>query len=143
MSNKKYQLLCTFAPKETLISTAKTISTSFELPYKKIYIYENDKNKSELIFTYNISGEYSSDQFLRCTILVHRNKDTNTLYTINALNFLICEINNGILDRKFPIPWENYNNLLLLNNKDELRKINLKLKDIVCWGKDNSLISNN
>lgn len=143
MTEKKFQLLCTFAPKETFIQTAKVISASFTLPYKKIYVYENDKNKAEFIFTYNISGEYNQDQFLRNTILVHRNKDTNTLYTINALNCLICEINNGILDRKFKINWENYKNILLLNNKDELRKINLKLKDVICWEKAEMVISNN
>jgi len=143
MSEKKYQLLCTFAPKETFIPTAKVISTSFTLPYKKIYVYENDKNRTELIFTYNISGEYNQNQFLRNTILVHRNKDTNTLYTINALNFLICEINNGVLDKNYKIVWDNYKNILLLNNKDELRKINLKLKDVICWDKEGMIISNN
>ena len=143
MSVKKYQLLCTFAPKETLITTAKTISTSFELPYKKIYVYENDKNRAELIFTYNIDGNYSPEQFLRCTILVHRNKDTNTLYTLNALNYLICEINNGLLDRSYKITWENYRNILLLNNKKELRKINLKLRDVISWDKENSIVTSN
>jgi hypothetical protein len=129
--NKKYQLLCTFAPKETILQTTRTIISSFELPYKKIFIYENDKNMAELIFTYNVGENNTSEQFLRCTILVHRNKETNTIYTINALNFLICEVNNGILDKSIKIQWENYRNMLLLNNKEELRRINLNLKDVI------------
>ena len=46
------------------------------------------------------------------TISLHRKKNTNTLYTINALNDLIRELNAGKLDKTYPIKWENYKNSL-------------------------------
>jgi hypothetical protein len=65
------------------------------------------------------------------TILVHRKKQTNTLYTINALNELIKSLNNGVLDKKFPIEWENYRNCILLIQAEGFNKINTKIKDII------------
>jgi len=130
MERRKYQLLCTFATRDEYLPTARRIQSSYELPHKKIFIYENEKEKNEIIFTYNITQCFQN-KFIENTILVHRNKNTNTVYTINALNFLICEINNGVLDKSFKINWENYRDILLLNNKSELKKIKIKLRDVL------------
>ena len=65
------------------------------------------------------------------TILVHRKKQTNTLYTINALNELIKSLNNGVLDKKFPIEWENYQNCILLIQTDGFNRIDTKIKEII------------
>jgi hypothetical protein len=73
------------------------------------------------------------------TISLHRKKHTNTLYTINALNDLIRELNNGKLDKSFSIEWENYKNSLLLTNDNGLNKIPTKIHTIVnvgTWDKD-------
>ena len=59
--------------------------------------------------------------------MIHRKKETNTLYTVNALNAIIRKVNNGILDKKFIIEWENYSNSLLLTDGDEARHIHLDL----------------
>ena len=61
------------------------------------------------------------------TILIHRKKDTNTLYTVNALNEIIKTVNNGVLDKTYIITWENYKNSLLLTNNDGYRRIVLEL----------------
>jgi hypothetical protein len=37
------------------------------------------------------------------TILVHRKKETNTLYTINALNELIKKLNGGVVDIAYKV----------------------------------------
>ena len=65
------------------------------------------------------------------TILVHRKKQTNTLYTINALNELIKSLNNGYLDKKFPINWNDYRNCILLIQTEGFNKIDTKIKDII------------
>ena len=73
------------------------------------------------------------------TISLHRKKQSNTLYTINALNEVIRELNGGVLDKKFPIPWEDYHNSLLLTNDEGLNKIPTKIHSIVNvkeWEKD-------
>lgn len=136
MEDRKYQLLCTFATKNNFLGTARLIRQSFNLPYNKIFLYENEKNPTEVVYTYNIAG-CPTQSFLKGTILVHRNKESNTIYTINALNFLIKEINNGILDKNYKISWCNYSNMLLLNDKDELKKILIKLKDVLDFNREN------
>ena len=65
------------------------------------------------------------------TISLHRKKQSNTLYTINALNEVIRELNGGVLDKRFPIPWEDYHNSLLLTNDNGLNKIPTKIHSIV------------
>ena len=58
-------------------------------------------------------------------------KQSNTLYTINALNEVIRELNGGVLDKRFPIPWDDYYNSLLLTNENGLNKIPTKIHSIV------------
>ena len=65
------------------------------------------------------------------TILVHRKKQTNTLYTINALNELIKSLNNGVLDKTYAIEWENYRNCILLVQAEGFNKIDTKVKEII------------
>jgi hypothetical protein len=52
---------------------------------------------------------------MRDTISINRKKESNTLYSINALNALISHLNNGVLDKSFIIDWPNYKNTLLLS----------------------------
>ena len=71
------------------------------------------------MLTYNVDmNNSSSESMVDNTILVHRKKQTNTLYTINALNELIKSLNNGVLDKTFAIDWENYKNCILLIQTD-------------------------
>ena len=65
------------------------------------------------------------------TILVHRKKETNTLYTINALNELIKKLNGGVVDTKFPINWQHYRNCVLLTQHGDLKQLNTKIHDII------------
>ncbi|NBU48419.1 MAG: hypothetical protein EBS34_13470 [Flavobacteriales bacterium] len=48
--------------------------------------------------------------------MVHRKRETNTLYTINALNRLIQKLNGGILDKNYQLNWEDYKNGVLLTS---------------------------
>jgi hypothetical protein len=64
------------------------------------------------------------------TILIHRKSETNTLYTINALNQIIRNINNGILDVRYQLDWQLFKNTMILLQNDEVVKIPLKLEKI-------------
>jgi hypothetical protein len=65
------------------------------------------------------------------TILVHRKKQTNTLYTINALNELIKSLNNGIIDKSFAVNWNDYRNCILLIQTEGFNRIDTKIKEII------------
>ena len=88
---------------------------------------ENDYN---LMCTYNISVEENYSE-LENTILLHRKKQTNTLYTINALNALITVLNNGVLDTTYQLDWELYRNTMLLTNEEGLKRIDTEVEDII------------
>jgi hypothetical protein len=83
-----------------------------------------------LYLTYNadVSGQID---FLPKTISMHRKKHTNSLYTINALNELIMEENNGVKDDRFEVDWENYRNSIILTSDEGLRIISTKLFKII------------
>jgi len=126
MSNK---LFCTFSTGEELEATLENIVQKYRIIYNKIFVLYS-KSQDEYICTYNVDfGNVSN--FIDNTILVHRKKEANTLYTINALNTLIKELNNGVLDTSFKINWTDYKNCILLTKGPELKRVNTKLFKIV------------
>ena len=125
------QLLLTFSKPHKLNETINSIVDCYDVIYKKIFVLQNSENYKELICSYNILKK-PSVAFAENTISVHRKKDTNTLYTINALNLLISRLNNGLVDTNFIIPWEQYKNVLLLTTgTGDLKKVHTKIFKIV------------
>lgn len=126
MSNK---LFCTFSTEEELDSTLEAIQGKYQILYNKIFVLYS-KSSDEYICTYNVDfGNVSN--FLDNTILVHRKKDSNTLYTINALNTLIRELNGGVADSSYKVNWNDFRNCILLTRGSELKRVNTKLFKII------------
>jgi hypothetical protein len=126
MSNK---LFCTFSSEQQLDEILSTIQNKYEIIYNKIFVLYS-KSQDEYICTYNVEfGNVSN--FLDNTILVHRKKESNSLYTINSLNRLIESLNGGVLDVTYKINWMDYQNCILLTKGNELRRINTKLFRII------------
>ena len=126
MSNK---LFCTFATEDTLDGILEEIQDRYKIIYNKIFVLYS-KSQDEYICTYNVDfGNVGT--FLDNTILVHRKKESNTLYTINALNTLIKELNGGVLDTSYRINWSDYRNCILLTKGPELKRVNTKLYKII------------
>ena len=127
----KSQLLCTFTTQENLDETIKKITNSYTIIFDKIYVLQNENNVNELICTYNVDTQNGVDyNAVKGTISLHRKKHSNTLYTINALNEVIAELNNGVVDSKFMVPWENFKNTLMVTNSEGLNKINTRIYKI-------------
>ncbi len=128
----KTQLLCTFTTQHNLEQTIRDITKNFKIIFEKIYVLQNEDKPKELICTYNIDKNDEVDfNAVKNTISLHRKKITNTLYTINALNELIMEINNGILDTSYQIPWDIYKNMILISNKEGLSRIPTRILKII------------
>ena len=127
----KTQLLCTFTSKPRLNDTLDIIITCNDVLYEKVYVFQNEKDLGQLICTYNVEYKYDYEESIIDTISLHRKKQSNTLYTIIALNEVIRELNGGVLDKRFPIPWEEYQNSLLLTNDTGLNKIPTRIHSIV------------
>ena len=125
------QLLCTFTKRNNFKDTINVIIACNEIVFDKIYVFQNEDDQNQLICTYNVESDEDAIQDVPDTISLHRKKNSNTLYTINALNDLIRELNGGKLDKSFPIEWNNYRNCLLLTNETGLNKIPTRIYSIV------------
>mgnify|MGYP001342875474 CR=1 FL=1 len=128
----KTQLLCTFTNKKYLDDIIEKIKESYKVVFNKIYVLQNEDNVSELICTYNVETNEELDYNLVLnTISLHRKQHSNTLYTINALNEVIKNLNNGVLDTKYRIPWRNFSNMIMLVNSDGLNKVPTRIYKII------------
>ena len=128
----KTQLLATFTTKTDLDKTIENIKGAYTIAFSKIYVLQNENNINELICTYNVDLEAGADyNDVKGTISLHRKKHSNTLYTINALNEVIANLNNGLIDSKFIVPWENFKNTLMVTNSDGLNKIPTRIYKII------------
>ena len=126
----KTQLLCTFTNKKVLSKTVDKIIDAYDILYNKLFVLRNESDTRELMCTYNIDS--SGDVvILPDTISLHRKKQTNTLYTINALNECIKTCNNGVLDTSFQLEWENYRNSILLTSDSGLRRIDTSIHEVI------------
>ena len=125
------QLLCTFTNKEQLQTTLQEIRETYHIVYNYIYVLQNKGNLEELFVTYNIDTEYKPTYPLKDTILVHRKKQSNTLYTINALNELVKEENNGVLDKTFSIDWDKFKNSIIVTNTAGTKKITTRIFEVI------------
>jgi len=126
------QLLATFTTKDKLDDTTDSIQEAYTIVFNKIYVLQNENNTEELICTYNVDTQEAVDyNKVKGTISLHRKKHSNTLYTINALNEVVANLNNGVIDSKFIVPWENFKNTLMVTNSEGLNKISTRIYKII------------
>lgn len=123
------KLFCTFVTEEEIDSRVNNISNSYSIMYNKMFVLFI-KSTGEYVITYNVD-QGNVNNIPENTILVHRKKDSNTLYTINALNTLIKSLNGGVVDPRYRIDWQHYRNCILLTQQNELRQLNTKVHQII------------
>lgn len=123
------KLFATFTALDDLDSLIDNLKTSYSIMYNKMFVLYV-KSTDEYVVTYNVE-QGNVNSIPTNTILVHRKKETNTLYTINALNDLIKKLNGGVVDPSFRVNWQHYKNCILLTNHNELKQLNTKIYKIV------------
>jgi hypothetical protein len=127
--NSNNKLFCTFTDPKNLDVLIEDIKAKYSIIYNKMFVLEII-GKEEYVITYNV--EHANISYIpENTILVHRKKESNTLYTINALNELIKKLNGGVVDTKFAINWNHYKNCILLTQHNELNQLNTKIFKII------------
>ena len=123
------QLLCTFTNELEFETVLEEVQSNFELYSRKIFILKLNPSK-ELVVSYNIIPTMDN-KFLPNSILTHRKKESNTIYTINALNRLITKLNGGVLDKKYQVNWDDYKNSVILTDGDSYKILKTSLFRIV------------
>jgi hypothetical protein len=123
------RLFCTFTTLDGLDNFINNLTRQYDVMYKKIFVL-HVKSNNEYVLTYNVD-QGNITTIPENTILVHRKKEANVLYTINSLNELIKKLNGGVVDSKFPINWQHYRNSILLTQNGELKMLQTKIYKII------------
>lgn len=124
------QLLCTFSNIKDFRTVAEEIKRFYEVYSNRVFAFINVKNPNEIYLTYNVLNMKKNSPKFPNTILIHRKKQTNTLYTLNAMNRLIEE-ENGHADKTYMVNWKLYENSLIITGDVSIRIISLKISSVL------------
>lgn len=107
----------------------------------KIFIFSVEDDNYKRLVTFNIDQNDLGDKFSHFkkananTIRLHRRKESNTFYTINGLNKLVCS-QNGSRDNSFGVSWDDYKNCCVLVDKEgQFNVLKTKLAKVIDWNK--------
>jgi hypothetical protein len=128
MSVYNAQLLCTFAKYQTYENEITALSSYYQIVDNKVYILQSGDNKDDIFLTYNVIKNGSV--FYPHTMSVHRKKEYNIIYSINALNELIKSENNGVMSSSHQIAWDNYRNCFITARDGKIKITSTKLLKI-------------
>ena len=125
MTKNRGILLASFLPSsdsEEVLKEVEFIANNLDLTNNLIFLLIQKTDPERAFLTYNAITErgkrFHPSLF---TMRVHRKKQTNTLYTINALNQAIAAEHDGKTGRDLKLNWENYANSLLLTTEKKLQ----------------------
>jgi hypothetical protein len=130
MKNER-QLLCTFSNLLCFKKDIERIGKQSSVYNNSFFVFSGVKNQKELYITYNVLCFDVIGTKYPNTISIHRKKQTNTLYTLNAMNQLIKDENEDVLDKTFKINWDVYKNSLIITNDFLIKIIPIQLYDII------------
>jgi hypothetical protein len=122
------KLLCTFVNKRDIENRIDDILDTFN-DVDRLFIFMNRDRENDFYITFNI--DTAKNSIYENYIAIHRKKETNTLYSVNALNIIIRNLNNNILDKSYKIDWTIYENVLLLTRNSDVNRIPLVLDEVV------------
>lgn len=134
MSQPRGVLLASFLKslsEEDIMKEVEFIVNHLQLTNKFIFLLEDKEDTNNKFLTYNavISKNKTFNPRLY-TIRVHRKKQTNTLYTINALNKAVALEHDGKTGRDLKLSWDNYKDSILLTSGKDLKIHNISVSKI-------------
>ena len=131
----KHILLASFVPHDSVDEAFEKISSVAGVDKNRIFVFKV-QSLDDYIFTYNIEADLANTKFSSIwqdTISIHRKKETNTLYTVNALNQIIKAVNNGVIDKTYQLDWSIYQNSFILTDEAGYRIIDLIFFKKISW----------
>jgi hypothetical protein len=125
MYNTNTQLLCTFSGVASYQTDIESIQEFYKIDGGKVYILKNSETPNEIFLTYNV--EKNNGKHFPRTISVHRKKDFNILYSINALNELIKQENGGLFSHTYQVDWTKFKDSIIVVNDGKIKIMPTKL----------------
>lgn len=127
----KRQLLCTFSNVNDVKNIIEQIRVFYKVYNNILFVFYNVNNVKELFITYNIINDNINFPKFPGTISIHRKRQTNTLYTLNVMNQIIRDENNGVIDKTFQVNWDLYKDSLIITTDNLIKIISIKIYDII------------
>jgi len=125
MTKSRGILLASFlqsTAEEYIMKEVEFIVNNLNLTNNLIFLMSQKGESDRLFLTYNAITERGKRFHPSLyTMRVHRKKQTNTLYTINALNHAVAAEHDGKTGRDLKLNWENYQNSILLTAGKKLQ----------------------
>ena len=107
---------------DDIMREVEFIVNNMDLTNNFIFLLSHQEDKTKKMLTYNAVVEKGKPFHPRLyTMRVHRKKLTNTLYTINALNYAVALQHDGKTGRDLKLDWDKYRNCLLLTSGNKLQ----------------------
>lgn len=125
MTNKRGVLLASFMKTlddEKVQEEVEFIVNNIEITNSLIFLLQDKDDPEKKIITYNalvVPGQPFNPRLF--TMRMHRKKQTNTLYTINALNKAVAKQHDGATGKHLKLDWTQYENSILLTAGSELK----------------------
>jgi hypothetical protein len=118
-------LLMSFSNAEDYRSRLQEIREVFR-PEGNIFVLESREDENEIFISFNTEYNFKMLGYIK----INKKRDTNTLFTIDAVNQLSIR-ENGMIVKDWIPNWEEFHNCLLLIRNGELAVIPTKLKEII------------
>ena len=107
---------------QAILEEVEFIAEHLPLTNNFIFLLQQKDDLGKKILTYNAAIPKGTPFNPRLyTIRIHRKKQTNTLYTINALNAAVAEQHDGKTGRDLRLDWSVYQDTLLLTSSKKLQ----------------------
>ena len=125
MTNRRGVLLASFIitdDEQKIQEEVEFIVNNIEITNNLIFLLQDTENPEKKIITYNAVVEKGKPFNPRLfTMRMRRKKQTNTLYTINALNAAVASQHEGKTGKDLKLDWTQYENSILLTAGKELK----------------------
>lgn len=95
-------------------------------PVGSIFVLENRDNIEEIFITFNTQYDFRMGGYIK----INKKRDTNTLFTIDSVNYLSMQENGEIVKDWIP-NWNEFNNCLILFRGNSLSVIPTRVKEII------------
>ena len=95
-------------------------------PDSSLFVLQNCDNHNEIFITFNTEYNFKTPGIIK----IHKKRETNTLFSVDAVNHLSIQ-ENGKIDKEWSPNWEEYRNCLLLMRDGDLCVIPTKIREII------------
>lgn len=121
--------LCTFSNIDEYQKDISKILKIHSVVGNRIFVLQNKTNFNEIFLTYNVTDKCAVDA--TNTVIAHRKRRLNVIYSINALNEILALKTNQSIGENYKIDWANYKNKLILIRNKKLEIVSTKIYSII------------